>query len=256
TARRFLVHAYRSWTTPSDNRECPVCGWKGQRFLMFGTPPNRRLDATCPKCGSLERQRLGWRALERVLDETGLAKERLKTLHVAPEVCIEGVLRERSSEYLSIDLTDRGMRRMDVTDLQLEDGSFDLVWCSHVLEHVPDDGKALAEFFRVLRPGGVALLQVPVWGEATDEDASVSDPMERLRRFHQRDHVRAPGDDYGDRMEEAGFDVDVVRTRDFAPAEVSRQGLDYYCTNEVFVCRKPVAVAGGLFGAVEMKRAA
>ncbi|MEM0913820.1 MAG: methyltransferase domain-containing protein [Planctomycetota bacterium] len=243
TLRRLAVHSARSWTTPTDNRHCPICGWQGRHFLMFGTPPNRRLDAACPKCGSLERQRLGWLVLKEVLAETGLDQERLRTLHVAPEVCIEAALRPLSDEYLSIDLTDRGMRIMDVTALELEDETHDVVWCSHVLEHVPDDGLALSEFFRVLRPGGVALLQVPVWGEATVEDPTVTDPRERLRLFHQRDHVRAPGDDYAQRMVDVGFDVTVKHTREFDPAQVSRQGLDYYCTNNVFVCRKPVAAA-------------
>jgi SAM-dependent methyltransferase len=243
TARRLAVHTVRSWTTPTDNRHCPICDWKGQAFLMFGTPPNRRFDAACPRCGSLERQRLGWRVLEDVMPRTAAAERGLSVLHVAPEVCIESAFRARADDYLSIDLTDRGMRVMDVTDLKLADATRDVVWCSHVLEHVPDDGRAIAEFFRVLRPGGVALLQVPVWGETTDEDPTVDDPLERLRRFHQRDHVRAPGDDYAQRMRDAGFAVEVVHTRDFPPDQVSRQGLDYYCTNDVFVCRKPMQAA-------------
>jgi len=254
TARRLAVHVVRSWTTPTDNRHCPICDWTGQAFLMFGTPPNRRFDAACPRCGSLERQRLGWLVLKDVLEQTGLAEKGVEVLHVAPEVCIEAALRTYADAYLSIDLTDRGMEIMDVTDIRLDDGSRDVVWCSHVLEHVPEDGKAISEFHRVLRPGGVALLQVPVWGETTDEDPTVDDPMERLRRFHQRDHVRAPGDDYAQRMRDAGFEVTVVHTRDFPPEQVSRQGLDYYCTNDVFVCRKPVSAAGVVDASV--KRAA
>src|SRR5262249_52410044 len=91
-----------------------------------------------------------------------------------------------------------------------DDRSFDAVLCNHVMEHVPDDRAAFGEIRRILRPGGWATLMTPVVRDVTDEDPTVTDPAERLRRFGQRDHVRRYGWDYVQRVEEAGLDVEVA----------------------------------------------
>jgi SAM-dependent methyltransferase len=116
---------------------------------------------------------------------------------------------------------------LDVTGIPFPDDHFDVVICSHVLEHVPDDRKAMHELRRVLKPGGLAILLVPMADmPVTDEDPTVTDPAERLRRFGQFDHVRTYGRDYFDRLREAGFTVTVERLADRLPAtEVFRLGL-------------------------------
>jgi hypothetical protein len=132
-------------------------------------------------------------------------------LHIAPERALQSKLAQLPwIDQLTADLEPAGvMVQMDVTDIQYPDDSFDVIYASHVLEHVPDDAAAMSELFRVLRPGGWAILQVPIWRAVTDEDPSVTDPAARTRRFGQDDHVRSYGRDYALRLAGAGFQVTV-----------------------------------------------
>lgn len=216
---------------------CPICDQGADRFLPFGAGAVTRADALCAGCGSLERHRLVWLYL---LNETDLfsGTRRRRMLHVAPEPVLERRLRgEPLLDYLSADL-DAGVaqEQMDITDIRHPDGSFDVIYCSHVLEHVPDDARAMRELCRVLRPDGWAILQVPILLERTDEDPSITDPQERLRRFAQVDHVRAYGPDYADRLRAAGFDVRQDRYADrIGPVRSRRYGLHpadvvHFCT--------------------------
>ena len=144
--------------------------------------------------------------------------------------------------YLTADLMEpHVMEKMDVCDIRHPDGTFDAIYCSHVLEHVPDDRKAMREFFRTLKPGGWAVLNVPVTVDETVEDPDETDPAERLRRFGQDDHVRRYGPDYADRLKEAGFRVTVRRPVDLLPseAEIARHGLAMPMgAGEVYYCEK------------------
>jgi SAM-dependent methyltransferase len=130
------------------------------------------------------------------------------------------------------------MRRLDVTSIESESDAFDLVWCSHVLEHVPDDAAAMRELYRVTKPGGLCVVQVPIWRKQTFENPAVTDPAERERLFYQQDHVRLYGEDIEERLAAAGFHVEVVRTSDFDPVEIGRYSLNHISTNEIFLCRK------------------
>jgi SAM-dependent methyltransferase len=134
-------------------------------------------------------------------------------LHIAPEEPIARLLHEREDiNYLSGDLTVANvMVKLDLQAMEFPDKRFDLIICSHVLEHVPDDGKAMAELFRVTRPGGYTLVMVPVHGKKTSEDPGIVDPKERLLRFGQADHVRKYGTDIQERLSGAGFKVTVRR---------------------------------------------
>lgn len=114
---------------------------------------------------------------------------------------------------------------MDITGIQFAGETFDAIYCSHVLEHVPDDHKALAECYRVLAQGGWTLMLVPVSGETTYENPAVTTPEEREREFGQFDHVRQYGLDFAQRMEAAGFTVSVYTTPDIAPQDPERMGL-------------------------------
>jgi SAM-dependent methyltransferase len=192
---------------------CPICGNSGIAFLPSGDPP--RPHAQCAFCGSLERARMAWLYLKRL----GLPKAGTRVLHVAPENC----LRERFKsvpgvEYIAGDKFDPGYRwasetiRLDVTEIPFPDEHFDLIICSHVLEHVPDDRKAIAELHRVMKKGGLGLLIVPFEAnrETTYEDFTINTPEGRRKAFGQHDHVRIYGRDYSDRLTEAGFKVEVV----------------------------------------------
>jgi SAM-dependent methyltransferase len=216
-------------------RYCPVCDNGARRFLPHGVV--KRPEARCPMCGALERHRLMWLFFQRRTNLLDGTPKRM--LHVAPEVGFQTKLtRAAGLDYLSADLLDPDvMVKMDITDIQYPDASFDVIYCSHVLEHVPDDRKAIREFHRVLRPTGWAVIQVPITAEETFEDPTITDPAERERLFGQHDHVRRYGPDYLDRLREAGFRVELVPVPDVATqAEVAQMGLPV--AEEIFLCRR------------------
>lgn len=197
-----------------------------------------RRNARCPKCGSLERHRLLWLYLER---ETDLLKRPARLLHVAPEPALErrlgGVPGIRS---VTVDRHEPAvMVRADLTDLPFVDGFFDVALCSHVLEHVADDRRAIAELHRVLAPGGWAIVQSPVdpRRERTFEDPSIVSPEERLGAFGQHDHLRIYGRDYPERLRAAGFAVTVdPYPRRLGPEAVRRYALEE--REAVFRCER------------------
>ena len=132
------------------------------------------------------------------------------------------------------------MVHMDITDIRFPDESFDVIYASHVLEHVDDDRRAIRELHRVLRTGGWAVLPVPIHGKETREDPSVTDPEERQRLFGQSDHVRKYGRDgeYERRLRGSGFDVTVEGfVRELGPESVRRYRLDP--ADDIYVCTKP-----------------
>lgn len=216
---------------------CPCCGGHFRKLKPFGITP--RSNALCPRCGSLERHRLLWLYLN---DRTNLFAEQLRLLHFAPEGCFERVFKSMTNlNYTSADLiSPTAMLRVDITDIPFPDNSFDAIICNHVLEHVPDDRKAISELYRVLEPGGWAIIQSPVdpMREKTYEDATVMTSEARERLFGQRDHVRIYGRDYSERLGAVGFTVVVDDYARKLEPEVSKRGaLD---TNEdVYFCTKP-----------------
>lgn len=215
-------------------RRCPFCGWFGYRFEPFGNAAVRRDDAQCPICGSLERHRAAFLLLR------GRLSPGQKVLHVAPENLMIPWLVSLASEYLNVDLYNPAMQRMDITATGLPDGSKTLVWCSHVLEHIVDDRKALSELYRILAPAGTLVLQVPIAGETTFEDSSVTSDEERLRKFLQEDHVRLYGRDIKERIEAAGFACEMLSAAELPVAEQTLCAVTAPLYREVFLCRRPI----------------
>lgn len=216
--------------------ECRCCGGRFRKFLSFGAPP--RPDVQCPMCRSLERHRLMWLYLE---EKTNIYKDSLKVLHVAPEIFLTDKLISKDNiEYLSGDLfSPTVMVKMDITDIQYSDNTFDVILCSHVLEHVPEDKKAMSEIYRVLKPGGWAILQVPIDfnNEETYEDSSINTPEGRLRAFGQDDHVRMYGMDYPKKLSDAGFDVKVDEfVKELGQDIIERYRLDI--KEDIYYCKK------------------
>lgn len=160
-------------------------------------------------------------------------------LHFAPEHELSKIFREKSYiDYVGADLFPRSsdLEKIDVTDISYPDNSFDVVYCSHVLEHVPDDRKGMTEIARVLKPDGWAILQVPITAETTLEDPTITTPEERLRVFGQSDHVRRYGPDYVDRLTESGLTVTVDQFAiDMDEELIHKYGL---IREEVFFCKK------------------
>jgi hypothetical protein len=210
---------YRGW-----GRWCPVCRHSSRRFRQYGNPP--RGEAQCIHCGSLERHRFVWLFLSQ---QTDLFDSRPKrVLHFAPERGLEPLLRQRlGTGYHTADIVRADVElQLDVTNMALASQSFDVVICSHVLEHVPDDRRAMTEIRRVLAAQGWGLVIVPVRASVTTEDPTVDTPEERLRVFGQSDHVRLYGLDIVDRLRAAGLDVDTHRASDaFSEEEIARMGL-------------------------------
>jgi SAM-dependent methyltransferase len=216
---------------------CPCCDGRFRRFMV----DPRRGYRVCPRCGSQERHRLLALYLPA---RTPLGREPLRLLHWAPERALGRMLAGAPGvRYTSADLEPGiAMERWDITSVPVPDASFDAVICSHVLEHVADDRAALAEMWRILRPGGWAVVLVPVdlERERTLEDTAVVDPAERERLYWQRDHVRLYGADLPARLGAAGFEVTVdgwARGLDEAAAE--RHGI--WRGDDVYVCARPAA---------------
>lgn len=199
---------YAQLTSPlyrGEAVECLLCDGQFSKFLPWysGSRPAR-----CPRCRSMPRHRLLKLYLER---QTDLFSRPHRLLHVAPEYALQRSLRRASNiKFLSADLDSPfAMEHFDLTRAPHPDGAFTAILCNHVLEHIPDDRAAIREIHRLLEPGGWALLMVPtVKSGPTQEDPTLSDPAERERRFGQADHFRLYGNDYGDRLREAGFEVE------------------------------------------------
>jgi SAM-dependent methyltransferase len=236
---RRLQWRIRGAFLAGNDVECPCCGGSFRRFLPFGVNETRA-NARCPRCGSLERHRLLWLYLRdqvRLFDG-GSARRRL--LHFAPEdVFRDAFRRVPTLDYITADLNShKAVLRCDIQEIPLETHSVDVVFCSHVLEHVPDDRRAMRELRRVLRPSGWGIIQVPLKSElaTTYEDPSIQSPAARLKAFGQSDHVRVYGRDYYARLEEAGFSV----TQHSLTAGMSNDLVKRYALSESFeicLCR-------------------
>ncbi len=233
--KRFYRVTRYTMLNRSKNRWCPVCEKNSYKFLATGKP--LRKDARCPYCLSLERHRFEWYYLKNYSDLFN--QEDKNILHIAPEKSFESKLKRLKGRYITADLFDnRVMVKMDIADIQYPDNYFDVILCSHVLEHVQNDRKALGELFRVLKKDGWALLIVPIHSDTakTTEDPSIANSEERLKRFGQKDHVRKYGIDFVDRLKESGFTAKIITPLDYlASKDTLYMGIK---GNKLFFCTK------------------
>ena len=205
--------------------ECPVCHNTFRKFLPYGyTKKTGRDNALCPRCLSLERHRLMYLYLQK---KTNFFTENLKVLHIAPEQCFF----KRFKALENLDYTTGDLEspiadvHFDVQDIPFSGDTYDVVICNHVLEHVDDDLKAMSEIYRILKPGGYAILQVPQDADAekTYEDPTITDPNEREKHFLQKDHVRLYGLDYAERLSAVGFKVTADTYANSFPIETAKR---------------------------------
>jgi SAM-dependent methyltransferase len=218
-----------------------VCGSWVRRFREYGL--NGRLDAQCPVCNALERHRFLWLFLKK--RTTFLDGTPGKMLCFALEPCIEHNFQKVANlEYLYADLYDpKAMIKVDIANIQFPDETFDWVYCSHVLEHVENDSKAIGEMYRVLKKGGQAVVVVPILVEKTYEDPSITDPAERERVFGQHDHVRLYGPDFKDRLIATGFIVtDFYVENLLNQKQIEKLGLKYIPSKitPIYLCQKGI----------------
>ena len=214
--------------------QCPICGVASDKFLPFGL--GGRPNAQCPNCGSLERHRIFWLYLS---DRTDFLRRPCKLLHTAPESCLEArLLARHGSDYVT---TDRYNRRVsveaDLKALPFVDSAFDVLLSSHVLEHIEDDGAAIHELSRVLRPGGKAVIMVPYDPDnPTYSNPVVTTPAERMVAYGHPYHYRIYGYDLVDRLAEVGLATRVWPASElFSTAQRRRYRLN---SNYLLACDK------------------
>lgn len=219
-----------------NNVECTVCNNTFKKFMPYGYGAGSHKNRLCPTCLSLERHRLLWLFLKK---HTNLFTAKLDVLHMAPEQPFIKRLRKLNNiNYTTADLVSPiADVKTDIRNMDFADESFDVFICNHVMEHIDEEQKALKEVYRILKPNGWAILQVPIdyTLELTFEDSLIKTPKEREKYFGQYDHVRQYGKDYAVRLREAGFKVtenNFVKT--FSNSEINRYRFDkneiiYFC---------------------------
>ncbi len=219
----YWVRPFIALTLKGNRFTDPIDGKSFRKFLPYGYGKQRE-NALSPSTLSLERHRLLWLYLK---EETDFFTTQKKVLHMAPEQCFLPIFRKQQNlEYTTADLySPIADVKADICDLPFEDNTFDVVFCNHVLEHITDDTKAMKELYRVLKPNGMGIFQIPqdLSREFTFEDDSITDEKERAKIFGQYDHVRVYGRDYFDKLRSIGFKVDEVDyTKKIAPEMMER----------------------------------
>ena len=219
----YLVRPFLKIYLKGSRYTDPIDGSGFKKFLPYGYE-NQRENVLSPSTLSLERHRLLWLYLK---NETEFFNKNLKVLHFAPEQAFYKRFRKlKNLDYTTTDLNSPlADIKADICDLPFADKAFDFILCNHVLEHIPDDTKAMSELYRILKPGGTAILQIPqeLDRAETFHDDSITDPKERAKIFGQYDHVRVYGRDYFDKLRDIGFKVNEVDyTSELSEAEIDK----------------------------------
>lgn len=230
---RHVLHKWVHWSIlriafiwRGNRFEDPISGISYRKLLPYGRRSSR-LNALAPHSLSLERHRLLWLYLK---DETDFFKKPLHVLHLAPEYCFLKPFESISDlTVVKADLNSPWADlHFDVHEIPFPNDTFDVILANHLLEHVENDEQVLSEFFRVLKPGGWGVFQVPLnWNDPkTLEDPSITSPADRARYYWQADHVRLYGyEDYVTRLSEAGFAVDTINYA----AQIGEELAERYC---------------------------
>jgi len=232
-----LVRPFVAFFLRGNTYTDPIDGKSYRRFLPYGYAKVRE-NVLAPGTLSLERHRLFWLYLK---NETTFFSDPLRVLHFAPEQAfVQKFKKQKNLTYTTTDLNSPiADVKADICDLPFKDNSFDFIICNHVLEHIPDDTKAMQELYRVLAPSGTAIVQVPYDAkrEITFEDNTITDQRERTRIFGQYDHLRVYGMDYFKKLSSIGFEVNALDyTSSMTSDDIERYRL---CKGELLpVCKK------------------
>jgi SAM-dependent methyltransferase len=234
----YVIRPFVSFFLRGEKYTDPIDGESYRKFLPYGYE-NVRENVLAPGTLSLERHRLFWLYLK---NETTFFSTPHKVLHFAPEQAFYRRFRKmKQLDYTTTDLNSPiADVKADICDLPFQDNQYDFIFCNHVLEHIPDDKRAMQEIYRVLKPGGTAILQIPLDADrsTTFEDNSITDKNERTRIFGQYDHVRVYGMDYFTKLASVGFQVEAIDyTATLSSEEINKYRL---AKGELIpVCRKP-----------------
>ena len=221
----YIVQPAIAFFLKGNNYTDPIDGKSFRKFLPYGYETQRE-NVLSPSTLSLERHRLLWLYLK---NETNFFTAKNNVLHFAPEQAFYKRFRKMENlDYITTDLNSPlADVKADICNLPFDDNSFDIIFCNHVLEHIPDDTKAMQELFRVLKKGGMGVFQIPqeLDRATTFEDNSITNKKERAKIFGQYDHVRIYGRDYFDKLRAIGFKVDEVNYS----ATLSEEQIKKYC---------------------------
>ena len=215
--------------------ECNCCETSFRKML----PKAKRSNAECPKCGSLERTRL---LLHYLKNETSIFEKKLRVLHFAPESSLYSILSKLDLEYIDGDIHPAYANNIvDITDIQFEDDYFDLIICSHVIAHVPDEEKAIQELRRVLSPKGKAIILTFINSdskETIDHDWINTDELRR-EHYGEPDCLRLHGSDFKSTLEKEGFKVNQIDYRKkLGPKIMNKNVLGEGPREWIFDCSK------------------
>lgn len=217
----YVFRVFAPLLYKGNNVECPVCEKKFRKFLSYGSNVAHRDNVLCPYDLTLERHRLMWLYLKR--ESNFFTAPKLSLLHIAPEQCFHQRFKQQQNlDYLTGDLVSPiADMHFDLHQVPLEDNRFDVVFCNHVMEHVDDALQCMKELYRVMKPGGWAIMQVPqdMTRDVTYEDPGIVSPEDREKHYWQKDHVRLFGMDYPQWLEKAGFHVEIAFANNPIPAE-------------------------------------
>ena len=224
----YVARPIIAFSLRGTNFTDPIDGKSFKSMLPYGYETQRN-NVLSPSTLSLERHRLLWLYLNEQTDFfTSPAKK--KVLHFAPEQAFYKLFRnQKNLEYTTTDLfSPLADVKADICNLPFDDNQYDVILCNHVLEHIPDDTKAMQELYRVLKPGGMAILQIPqdLKRATTFADDTITDQKERAKIFGQYDHVRIYGRDYFDKLRSNGYTVvEEDYTHKIAPELVAKYCL-------------------------------
>ena len=223
----YIIKPFLTFYLRGNQVTDPIDGKSFSKFLPYGYE-NQRENVLSPSTLSLERHRLLWLYLKK---KTDFFTAPASLLHFAPEQAFYNRFQKlKNLQYTTTDLNSPlADVKADICHLPFTDNKYDIIFCNHVLEHIPDDQRAMQELYRVLKPGGWAILQIPqdLKREVTYQDDSITDPKERAKIFGQYDHVRVYGRDYFDKLRKVGFNVEEIHlAKELSPQEVTR-----YCLN-------------------------
>ena len=225
---------------------CPVCGWhfrkmkpsKGSYYIKGQLVDSYTENSICPRCNSGMRHRFVFTFL---VNNINILQSRIKLLHFSAEPPISRLLKRQSNiEYITCDVNPaRDAIKVDMTDIQFPDATFDAIISIHVLEHIRDDVKAINELYRILKPGGWALIAVPTYGDTTFEIPGL-DYEGRMKMYGIGDHMRLNGLDLKTKLSDAGFSVDVFSFDDVPGRYIDRNVTSPHVESDkyLFFCTK------------------
>jgi len=221
----YIFRFFAQYLYKGNQVACTICEKTFSKFLPYGSNKAYRKNVLCPHCLSLERHRLLWLYLR---EKTDLFSSTGRFLHIAPEQCFWSRFKKLSNiEYVTGDLeSPLAAHHFDLHDVPFDDESFDIVMCNHVMEHVENDIQCMSELYRVLKPGGWAIMQVPIDFSRSEtlEDPAIQSPEDREKFYWQKDHVRLYGTDYPEKLESVGFKV----RRDRFAEEIDKKLIEKY----------------------------